>query len=44
MRIHSGKILAISLFLIIVPDLSAQADMPQITVGFINKAGWIVRL
>jgi hypothetical protein len=38
MRIQSGKTLAISLFLIIVPDISAQADMPQITIGFINTA------
>ena len=39
MRIQSGTTLAISLFLIIVPDISAQASMPQITAGFINKAG-----
>ena len=39
MQIQSGTTLAISLFLIIVPDISAQASMPQITIGFINKAG-----
>jgi len=39
MRIQSGRTLAISLFLIIVPNISAQASMPQITAGFINKAG-----
>ena len=38
MRIQSGKTLAISLFLITVSDMSAQAGMPQITVGFINTA------
>jgi hypothetical protein len=39
MQIQSGKSLVVSLFLIIVPDISAQASMPQITAGFINKAG-----
>ena len=38
MRIQSGKTLAIGLFLTIVPDVSAQAEMPQITVGFVNRA------
>jgi len=38
MRIQSGKILAISFFLIIVPDISAQAIMPQINVGLVNTA------
>jgi hypothetical protein len=38
MQIQSGKTLAISLFLTIVPDTNAQASMPQITVGFINTA------
>ena len=38
MRIQNGKTLGIGLFLIIVPDLGAQARMPQITVGFVNKA------
>ena len=37
MRIQSGKSLAISLFLITASDMSAQASMPQITVGFVNK-------
>jgi hypothetical protein len=39
MQIQSGNTLAISLFLIIVANISAQASMPQITAGFINKAG-----
>jgi hypothetical protein len=38
MRIQSGKSLAISLFLIVVPDICAQGSMPQITVGFVNRA------
>ena len=39
MKIQSANTLAISLFLVIVPDLDAQASMPQITAGFINTAG-----
>ena len=39
MRIQSGKTLAVSLFLITVSDMSAQASMPQITGGFVNKVG-----
>jgi hypothetical protein len=39
MRIQSGKTLAVSLFLIMVPDISAQTSMPQITTSFINKVG-----
>lgn len=39
MQIQTGKTLAVSLFLVIVPDLGAQASMPQITAGFINTAG-----
>ena len=38
MKIQSGNTLAISLFLTIVPDLGAQASIPQITVGFVNNA------
>jgi hypothetical protein len=38
MKIPSGKILAVSLLITLVPNISAQAEMPTVTVGFINKA------
>ena len=44
MRIQSGKTLVVSLFLIIVPDIRAQASMPQITSALSTKQVWIVRL
>ena len=38
MRIQGGKTLAVGLLLNIVPNASAQAEMPRLTVGFINRA------
>ena len=38
MKIKSGKTLAISFFLGIVADMSAQATRPQINVGLVNTA------
>ena len=36
MRIQSGKTLAVSLLITLVPNISAQAEM--VTVGFVNRA------
>jgi hypothetical protein len=38
MRIQSGKALAVSLLITLVPNISAQAEKPMVTVGFVNKA------
>jgi len=38
MKIQSGSAIVISFFLVIVPDLGAQATLPQITVGVVNQA------
>jgi len=38
MKVRHGNTLTISLFLMLIPELGAQAGMPYITAGFVNKA------